>query len=96
MVLWKCIGQFNKFPNQSLDKDGILLLTQTGKYQGKLLSTFADAKGVCLSNSKCDGLMKQDGHQYYDLFTLKTKINNVIKTDSTSTVYIKDTCKLGN
>lgn len=86
---------FNRFPDRNLSDDGITLLTKDGIYQGKLLSGFDDAKGICLSLPNCDGMRKRSNDKYYDLFNMKTNINNIIKPDDNSILFIKQTCRLG-
>ena len=87
---------FNKFTGQKVEADGINVLTTNGKYQGQLLSDITSAKSVAMKLSKCDGMMIRAGQKYYDLFTLKTKLSEVIQPDANSIIYIKNTCVLGD
>jgi hypothetical protein len=83
---------FKVIEGKKIEHEGATWLTKHGKYQGKTVQDYNHAKNLAEILHNCDGFSKSKSEGYYELFKLKSKLDDVTSPDPSSTLYIKESC----
>ena len=86
---------YKRYPNKNIRDNKVEWISNNGIYDGKLLRSLNDAKYVCDTIGKCDGIIKDNNKGYYEVFRLKTKFSEANRHNKSCNIFIKNKFKLG-
>ena len=84
---------YTQYIGKKVQNSGVEWISDNGKYNGKKLASLHDAKTVCDTLERCDGISKVPNRRDFGVFKLKGPVSAVTKDEPDAHLFIKKSCQ---